>query len=417
MQTTLQNTSIENTAFVEYDYRSQQYQEQSNTVTFKTVPDSPEPRTPAEITLMHNSINFSAQLQAANAASGNSGFSSPISSRTINSTNSSRSFSNISSRTTASSTGAALNGAFSVQSGQCATDATGSNLIAQPTPTDYQGKPLAIPSTLSLASDEFFKVGDTIFVHIKDLDQNQNAALIEKIIVTIISDNGNDQETIQLTETNASSGLFTGFIQSVDVNAVGATAFNCELSVTNDSSMQASYQDKLDPRDLVKAGALFDPNSYVVNADTGEYVNGIEVTLIDATTDLPADILSDEGGVFPNPVITGNSYTINGTTYAFPYGGFAFPVLASGDYLIKVGGSAYHKYPIDELKLLNDINALPSGPFNLDELGSRGRKFISGITFRLDVPVENLDNNVILTKTSNKATAGIGELIQLTQST
>jgi len=268
-------------------------------------------------------------------------------------------------------------------------------------------------------------VGDTIFVHLEDLDQNQDPTAIEKIIVTIISDNGNDQETIQLTETNASSGLFTGYIQSVDVNTVGATAFNCELSVTNDSSMQASYQDKLDPRDLVKAGALFDPNSYVVNADTGEYVNGIEVTLLDVNkpriSSQPldeafgrADILSDEGKLFPNPVITGNSYAINGTTYAFPYGGFAFPVLASGDYLIKVGASAYHDYPIDPLKSLDDINALPSGPFNLDEQGSRALAFTSGITFRLDVPLDPKDNNVLLTKTSNKATAGIGELIRYT---
>ena len=74
----------------------------------------------------------------------------------------------------------------------------------------------SLPSTLALNSDDYYKVGDTIFVHLKDLDQNQDPTQIEKIIVTILSENGVDQETIQLTETAASSGLFTGYIQTVD---------------------------------------------------------------------------------------------------------------------------------------------------------------------------------------------------------
>jgi uncharacterized repeat protein (TIGR01451 family) len=412
MAATLPNVTINNSVQVNYGFRGDTLQA-SDSVSFITAREQDGAGTPAVITLMQNGIDFSGQLQAAQAAVGNSGGSSSISSRSATPIKSSGSVPSISSRTTASSSGVKLSGAFTVQPGQCATDASGSTLVAQPTPINYQGKQLTIPSTLDLASDEFFKVGDTIFVHLQDLDQNQDPTQIEKIIVTILSDNGNDQETIQLTETQSSSGLFTGYIQSVDVNAVGATPFNCALSVTNDSSMQASYEDKLDARDLVKAGALFDPNSYVVNADTGEYVNGIEVTLIDVNTDLPADILSDEGGVFPNPITTGSTLQDSkGNVYTFPYGGFSFPVLAGGDYRVQVGASAYHDYPVDPLKSLSDINALPNGPFNLDEQGSRALAFNSGITFRLDVPLDPKDNNVLLTKTSNKARAGLGELVR-----
>jgi uncharacterized repeat protein (TIGR01451 family) len=412
---TAPNTTISNTAYANYDFRGQSFQTNSGASQFITARDSSGSGTPAIITLMHNGIDFSGQLQAAQASSGasaSSSLSSTSSGSSISSI-SSRSFSSISSRTTASSGGVSINGSFPVETGRCATDASGTNLVPQSVPTDYQGTALALPGILNLASDEYFKVGDAIFVHLQDLDQNQDPTVIEKIVVTIISDDGNDQETIQLTETEVSSGLFTGYVQSVDVNAVGATAFNCELSVTNDSSMQASYQDQFDARDLVKAGALFDPNSYVVNADTGEYVNGIEVTLIDTNTDLAADILSSEGGIFPNPVTTGSTVQDSkGNVYTFPYGGFSFPVLANGDYRVQVGTSAYHDYPIDPLKSLNDINALPNGPFNLDEQGSRALAFTSGITFRLDVPLDPKDNNVLLTKTSNKSRAGVGELVR-----
>ncbi len=409
---TAPNTTVANTAYISLDFRGQTYQDDDAT-DFITARDSSGAGTPAIITLMHNSIDFSGQLQAAQAASGNAGASQSSGFDASNARSMSSHFTGGSARTTASSGGVPINGSFPVQDGQCATDASANTLVAQAAPVDYQGNTLALPGTLSLASDEYFKVGDAIFVHLQDLDQNQDPTQVEKIIVTILSDNGNDQETIQLTETDISSGLFTGYVQSVDVNVVGATPYNCELSVTNDSSMQASYQDQFDVSDLVKAGALFDPNSYVVNADSGEYVNGIEVTLIDANTDLPADILSDEGGIFPNPVTTGGTVQDSkGNTYTFPYGGFSFPVLAGGDYRVQVGASAYHDYPISTDKSLEQINALPNGPFNLDEQGSRALAFTSGITFRLDVPLDPKDNNVLLTKTSNKSSAGMGELIR-----
>jgi uncharacterized repeat protein (TIGR01451 family) len=414
------NYTVNNIVVVNYSARGNTLQASDN-ISFITARESSGAGTPAIITLMQNGIDFSSQLQAARSTqtgTGNTGLSNSNSSMTTGSSQDSRSFdsrsfSNATSRTTASSNGASLSGAFTIGPGQCATNTSGATLVAQPTPLDYQGNTLSVPSTLSLASDDYFKVGDTIFIHLQDLDQNQDPTQVEKIIVSILSDNGNDQETIQLTETAVSSGTFTGYVQSVDVNDVGATSFNCQLSVTNDSSIQASYQDQFDARDLVKAGALFDPNSYVVNADTGEYINGIEVTLIDANTGQAADVLSNKGGVFPNPIITGSTVQDSkGNSYTFPYGGFSFPVLANGNYRVQIAESAYLEYPIDSSKSLDEVNALPSGPFNLDEQGSRALAFTSGITFRLDIPLDPKDNNVLLTKTSNKSSASIGDLIR-----
>ncbi|EAT12009.1 hypothetical protein RED65_11730 [Oceanobacter sp. RED65] len=391
------NTLIENTAYANYSFNSQAMQV-SATDRFYTTSTQTPARSPAVITLMHNSLDFDAQFQTAQNASGNSLTTSSPSS--------------VQSRTIASSNGQALSGTFPVSTGRCATDETTNSLVAQAAPQSYQGNTLTLPGAINLRSDEYFKVGDTIFTHLNDQDQNLDPNAIENIVVTLLSENGLDKETIELTETGNNTGLFTGYVQSVDIADVAPTHFDCQLSVKSESSLQASYQDQFDEQDLVRAGALFDPNSYVVNADTGEYVNGIEVTLIDADTNLPANILSDEGGIFPSTVTTGGSVTDSkGNVYQFPYGGFAFPVVDAGDYRIQIGESPYYDYPISTQKSLADINALTNGPFNFDEQGSRALAFNSGITFRMDVPLDPKDNTVLLTKTANKNSAGIGELV------
>ena len=406
------NTVVNNTAYVDYKFRGNDYQKQDSE-NFITARSSSGAGTPSVITLMHNSIDFSAQYAAAKAKADaanppNSNFKS-ISQNLL----SSGGTSNNAVTTRASSNGKSLSGNFVVNQGQCANDSSGKTLSTQPVPKNYQGQTLALPSTLALNSDDYFKVGDAIFVHLEDLDQNQDPTKVEKIIVTLLSENGEDQETIQLTETEKSSGLFTGYIQTVNKATNPPVAHNCALSVTSNSSIQASYQDQFDSLDLVKAGALFDPSSYVVNADTGEYINGIEVTLYDKDGVTLAQILSDEGGVFPSTVTTGSTVSVVGSdnvtyTYTFPYGGFAFPVLNGGEYMVKIGESAYHDYPIaDEIQLTN----IPQGPFNFDEDGSRGKVFNSGITFRMDVPLDPKDNSVLLTKIANKSQAGIGELV------
>lgn len=408
---TPESTVVNNTAYVSFDFNGQNRQVQDSE-SFITARTSAGSGTPSVITLMHNSVDFTTQYAEAKAREdAANGSSNLMRSRQNALTSGSTNSSNITTR--ASSSGQALAGDFVVNQGQCASDASGKTLSPQPIPKNYQGQTLSLPSTLALNSDDYYKVGDTIFVHLKDLDQNQDPTQIEKIIVTILSENGVDQETIQLTETAVSSGLFTGYIQTVNSATNAPIKHNCALSVTSDSSIQASYQDKFDSLDLAKAGALFDPSSYVVNADTGEYVNGITVSLYDKDGVTPAEILSDEGGVFPNTVTTGGTVSVVGAdsntyTYTFPYGGFAFPVLDGGEYVIKIGESAYHDYPVADEKPLTDI---PQGPFNFDEEGSRGKIFTSGITFRMDVPLDPKDNSVLLTKTANKAQAGVGELV------
>lgn len=409
--TTPANFLINNSADVSYGFHGETLQA-SDSISFITAREQNGSGTPSVITLMHNSINFSKQLEDAQppinnrSASSQASGVSPSSQSAVSSTQTPQANNFVGNARN-------ISGSFNVVNGRCASDASAINLVSQATPIDYQGNTLNLPSTLNLDSDDYFKVGDAIFIHLQDLDQNQDPTAIEKIVVTILSENGVDSETIELTETEVSSGLFTGYVQSVDINVNGSTPYDCKLSVANNSTMQASYQDKFDSVDIAKAGALFDPNSYIVNADTGAYVDGIAVTLVDASTGLDANVLSDEGGIFPSTVTTGaNAVDSKGNVYNFPFGGFAFPVLASGQYQIKIGESVYYDYPVPAGKTDANINALPNGPFNLDASGSRAAPFtVNGVTFRMDVPLDPKDNTVLLTKTANKSRAGVGELV------
>lgn len=408
------NTLIDNTAVVTYQFKGVNLQVEDSE-SFITARDSSGAGTPSVITLMHNSIDFAAQYQKAKEDCTSNNSCTPNNLLRRSNPNAATNSPTSHARTTrASSDGKSLSGEFIINQGQCASDSLGNGLTPQVAPKNYQGQTLALPSVLTLNSDDYFKVGDTIFVHLQDLDQNLDPTQAEKIIVTIISENGLDQETIELTETDNSTGFFTGYIQTVNSALNPPTDHDCQLSVTSESSIQASYQDKFDSLDLVRAGALFDPTSYVINADTGEPISGITVTLYESDGVTPASVLSDEGGVFPNPVITGDTISVVGAdsntyTYSFPAGGYAFPVLAGGDYVVKIAENDYYDFPIPEAKALDTI---PQGPFNFDEEGSRGDVFNTGITMQLDIPIEPKDNTVLLTKTSNKSQAGVGELVQ-----
>ena len=96
----------------------------------------------------------------------------------------------------------------------------------------------------------------------------------ETVIVTIKSANG-DSETLRLTETGVSTGVFIGYIQST----FGAVVVNdCRLSVAVNGSLSATYTDVVDGSDSTVDGALVDPFGLVFDSTNGNAVNGATVT-------------------------------------------------------------------------------------------------------------------------------------------
>ncbi len=144
--------------------------------------------------------------------------------------------------------------------------------------------PLAVPGDYRLAATNFYHGGQPVFIKLTDLDQNLNSAFAETVIVTIKSANG-DSETLRLTETGVSTGVFIGYIQST----FGAVVVNdCRLSVAVNGSLSATYTDVVDGSDSTVDGALVDPFGLVFDSTNGNAVNGATVTLINTATNAPA---------------------------------------------------------------------------------------------------------------------------------
>ena len=136
--------------------------------------------------------------------------------------------------------------------------------------------PLAVPGNYRLAPTNFYHGGEAVFIKLTDLDQNLNPDVAETVITTIKSANG-DSETLRLTETGPSTGVFIGYIQST----FGPVVVNdCRLSVAINTSVSATYTDIVDGSDSTIDGALVDPFGLVFDSTNGNPVNGATVTLI-----------------------------------------------------------------------------------------------------------------------------------------
>ena len=150
------NTLVNNTAYVSYQFRGNDYQKQDSE-SFITARSDSGAGTPSVITLMHNSIDFSAQYAAAKAKEDAANPPSSNVTRSISqnllTTGATTGKSSNATTTRASSNGKSLSGNFVVNQGQCASDASGKTLTIQPVPKNYQGQTLSLPSTLALNSD------------------------------------------------------------------------------------------------------------------------------------------------------------------------------------------------------------------------------------------------------------------------
>ncbi len=172
----------------------------------------------------------------------------------------------------------------------------------------------------------------SVFIKLTDLDQNLNPSVAETVITTIRSANG-DSETLRLTETGPSTGVFIGYIQST----FGPVVVNdCRLSVAVNTGVNATYTDIVDGSDSTIDGALVDPFGLVFDSTNGNPVNGATVTLINTATGAPAQVFCDDGVTpYPASVISGTSFAACGATISLPAGSYRFPLAAPGTYRLR----------------------------------------------------------------------------------
>jgi uncharacterized repeat protein (TIGR01451 family) len=271
--------------------------------------------------------------------------------------------------------------------------------------------PLDLTRPVPLMVTELFHENEPIFIRLTDYDQNLDPLVAETVLVTLTLPGSNEREVLLLTESGPDTGKFTGQIQSI----VGTVVVgNGQLTVNQGSQIQADYTDPVDGTDTSVTAALVDPYGMVFDSITGLPIDGALVTLIDATTGLPATVFGDDGiSSFPASLLSGGTAAdSSGRVYTLRPGFYRFPFIQPGRYILNVVPPSTHRAPSQVATA--DLQNLPGAPFAIVDPGSRGEEFVlnPGPAIHIDIPLDPLAVALHLSKTTSKEVVAIGDFLQ-----
>ncbi|MBI5885202.1 MAG: OmpA family protein [Deltaproteobacteria bacterium] len=268
--------------------------------------------------------------------------------------------------------------------------------------------PLDIANPIPLVDANFYQESEPVFIKLTDHDYD-GAGFVS--VTLTVDTNPGEFEELRLKESDM-PGVFIGYSRLVTWAPLNKP-HNGLLSISSRSIIKVAYVDQLDGTDTAAAAALIDPYGLVFDTSTGEPVNGAVVTLIDATTGLPALVHGDNGvSVFPSTVTTGGSARDSyGKSYIFAKGEYRFPFVSAGQYRILVAPPNGYRSPSQVGTAW--IQTLPGAPYAMAEPGSRGEVFIisPGPAIHIDLPVDPVVR-LYLTKAASKTTVSPGDFLQ-----
>ncbi|MBS2023194.1 MAG: OmpA family protein, partial [Deltaproteobacteria bacterium] len=287
-------------------------------------------------------------------------------------------------------------------------------------------RPLDLTSPLPMHVTGLYHQGDAVFVRLVDRNVNRNPNVRESVFVTITDTVTTDVEIVQVTEDAPDSGVFIGYIPSAHVKSTttgqrknGLSAsdvhdYSGTLEVVERSKLLATFTDPFTTVQVVSDAAIVDQISRVMDSFSGQFVNGAEVTVIDADTGLPATAYADDGlSSFPSTLRTGESIVDgSGRTQVFGPGEFRFPFLRPGNYRYIVKPPAGYAAPstVADAKL----QQLPNAPFALTDQGSRGEAFglnPGPMVQQIDIPIDPAHVALWVSKTPSKDQVGVGDFL------
>lgn len=292
-----------------------------------------------------------------------------------------------------------------VSATQCGGNSINSVNVIGPPNTSLTFPAAPASSSVSLVPASQYAIGDTVFIRVSAYDQNKSATAIDTIVITVTTPAG-DTETLTLSETGLSTGVFVGYIQS---STAAVAANNCTLNVARNQTATAHFIDPLS-NIAVSASGLFDPFGKVFDSNSGLGVNGASVTLINTANNLPTTVFCDDGvTTLPLPITSGNSTSCDAIV---AQGSFRFPRVSPGSYKIVINPPTNYSSPCGAT--VAALQALPGGPFAVTTQASFGQAFTlsAGPPLKIDVPIDPVSSGgLIINKTAGKSTVGEGEFV------
>lgn len=279
----------------------------------------------------------------------------------------------------------------------------GGNTLALPAfgPVGGVGDLPPLPATYPLDTATQYRLGEPVFLRVSDPAANISNGGRDVVTISVRATLTGDVETLQLQETTADSGEFTGFLNTTRDPA----ATDCRLSVLETGQIYADYvTERSDPVTLV------DPYGVVFDAGTGALLDGATVSLVDELTGLPATVVGDGGEPYPATVVTGSTFSTSARTYSLRPGEYRFPfVLPGRDYTLRVSRANY-VFPTAKP---DSAFAAPAFAGYVIATGSRGEAFVppSGLPLRLDIPLDAVSSGLLLVKNTPRTVAAIGDFV------
>lgn len=272
--------------------------------------------------------------------------------------------------------------------------------------------------SLGVVSTSAIRPGQSLVVRLFSLADNLSPTAIDTALITFTTPEG-DREQIRVRETAPDSGEFFGVIDT-RASPPAPVAGDCVLSVEGNQRVTVQGQSGgAEPRTLQQlVNVLVDPAGTVFDSEDGSPVSGARVTIINATTGLPAQVFADDGiTAYPSSVLTGGTVVDGaGKASVLAQGQYRFPLVPPGRYRLSVEPPTPYSTPstVPRAQLATLTNST-GRPFTIGE-GSFGAAFdITGegpVTF--DVPVDRPALALGLTKTASRAVAAPGDPVVYT---
>lgn len=281
--------------------------------------------------------------------------------------------------------------------------------------TTPNGSATATIRTATVQQTDTLHGGEPLFFEISAASANRDPAAIDSLTVVMSTAEG-DSETLTVFETETDSGVFAGVVDTLRIPPP-VTKEDCRLSVGQDTRILIAAMRPGTSTILVSADVrvLVDPFGVVFDSETGEPVDGVRITLVDADTGLPATVFAENGTTpWPSSVISGQPVT-DGAGRVVPMGPgeFWFPLTLQGRFRLVAEPPAPYTAPSTTPRDVIARALRPDGrPYVIRE-GSFGDVFVldTPVPFEVDVPIDRPAGDLALTKTASRPRAAPGDLV------
>jgi uncharacterized repeat protein (TIGR01451 family) len=270
------------------------------------------------------------------------------------------------------------------------------------------GAPIDTTAPVRLIPAGAYFSGEPIIVKVTDRGQNGNPNVVESIVATIATANG-DFVTLRFYESGPSTGEFYAWIPS---NTGSPVQNDPVLTIVDGATLTARYQDPFDLTEVSTDTAGVDPFGRVFDSLTGALLDGVTVTVVDDATGLPAPVFGIDGvSIYPSTVVTGSTVTDGaGLVYNLGPGEFRFPIMMPGTYRVVVTPITGYAGPSSVQP--PGFDALPGAPFTITPASYGAAFTLAGTSdLEFDVPLDPF-TDILVSKTAGAASAGVGDFIR-----